>query len=79
MKTAEERAREFCDTLPLAWTNFRADVEVAVYLLIKEQDRVTRAACAEAVMAVCYTRDNLGNCDILRSQAEAACMNVKAC
>lgn len=86
MKTAEEKATtvmfELSDMgiLSVNSTNY-ADVEKKIVLAIKEQDRDTRHACAEAVMK-CEDWNALnGDSDIQLLYADNvynACMNVKA-
>lgn len=64
MKTVKEKAKEFCSVNGLPkWVDDKLE------LLLKEQDRDTRHACAEAVlMCVNITPDS----------AHEACMNVRA-
>ncbi len=52
-------------------------------MLMKEQDRDTRHACAEAVSALKYRRDpngrdSGGDYIVWQSHAHAACINVQA-
>lgn len=84
MKTAEEKAKEFCDNLPLAIAMFRPEVEESVRLLLKEQDRNTRHACAESViklsrtMSQCSTVEFCNGFNAAICSAHDACMNARA-
>jgi hypothetical protein len=88
MKSAEDKARDFVSALPLSVAVVRKEVEALTVRLLKEQDRDTRHACAEAVIQLpeCLTaNDNAiydcrGEiCDAIPTNAaHDACMNVKA-
>jgi hypothetical protein len=82
MKTAQQKAVELVDD---ANVEFGIDFDQvsplikAIVKLLKEQDRDTRHACAEAVSGlheVCETPN--GGIAICPSDAHDACMNVKA-
>lgn len=78
MKTAEERAKETVDE----WlANPEKGLCKIIENALKEQDRDTRHACAEAVLALSWwaTNDRDSTIAIDRDAAHAACMNVKAC
>jgi hypothetical protein len=70
MKTAEEKAKEWCDRYNLE------EMQSRVTLLLKEQDRDTRHACAEAVVLL-HGQMNCGQEFIRKDSAHAACMNAK--
>lgn len=81
MKTAEQKAitlmeemESFSDIVIKAG-DFE-NIKIGLVRLIKEQDRDTRHACAEAV-AQCDVVHSIN--DICSDQAHDACMNVKAC
>lgn len=79
MKTAEEKANLFMASLPLGCMFHEKSIKFQVLLLLKEQDRDTRHACAEAVLQcreVCETPT--GGSAISPDDAHAACMNVNA-
>lgn len=67
MKTAEEKAKEFCSINGLTH-----GVQASLVLLLQEQDRYTRSSCANAMLELS------GNSHIKKDDAHAACMNVKA-
>lgn len=77
MKTVEEKASDWvlkniilsenCDT------EYR-DVEKALVALLKEQDRDTRHACAEAVLNC----EKVGVYAVYKTDAHDACINTKA-
>jgi len=78
MKTAEERASETVDSFVACGLDVPAEIhrmiEKEIVRLLKEQDRITRAACAHAAYnSLEYT---LG--DTYRFKVHAACINVKA-
>lgn len=75
MKTAEEKAENFVKAIKNQGYD-KDMVELALVLLLKEQDRETRHTCAEAVMQIGRGCD-CTQCGMLRIQAHAACMNVK--
>lgn len=80
MKTAKEKAKLFLSNpewklLPVD----KIEMERALILLLKEQDRDTRHACAEAVLQcreVCETPT--GGSAISPDAAHDVCMNVQA-
>lgn len=72
MKMAEEKAVEVCKTLKLPE---RGAAFIAIQAMIKEQDRDTRHACAEAARIA--AADNAGT-NIVGDAVHAACMNVRA-
>lgn len=75
MKTAEEKASEWLDdNMPAP----HDDDVASLAILIKEQDRDTRHACAEAVMRVKskYADFSIEVC--WKDEAHDACMNTKA-
>jgi len=74
MKTAEEKTIEVCKYLKLPEKGIAF---VVIQKALKEQDRDTRHACAEAVIAL-HSEDFEGVCVVGRDAAHAACMNVKA-
>lgn len=81
MKTAEEKIdaywiEYFGHDSSRAWPRLK---DMCV-LALKEQDKQTRHACAEAVMALngrVHHLDSMGRC-IDKHAASAACMNVRA-
>lgn len=78
MMTAEDRAALFCDFIFSTSTGRNRDImEHRIALLLKEQDRCTRHACSDAVIAL-HSEDFEGVCVIGRDAAHNACMNVKA-
>jgi len=72
MKTAQDKAEQWLDDNVPEWTatQFRA-----LTVLLKEQDRDTRHACAEAV--VNCDDDVSGEC-IWKDDAHSACINAIA-
>lgn len=80
MKTAEEKAKEFMDKLEdfpsveIYRTQAFNDITKAVIKLLKEQDRDTRHACAEALAFMDDNEDH----DVIVGNAIRICMNVKA-
>ncbi len=51
MKTlSERRVKLFVDKIPLACSPFRKEIEELLILELKQQDKRTRHACAEAVL-----------------------------
>ena len=79
MKTAEEKAREWVDdnvVLALWCGTEYSDLYSELALLLKEQDRDTRHACAEAVNDITNKTRYLA--DWIIPEAHDACMNVKA-
>ena len=78
MKTAEEKAKEF---IVKFGGYLRVEVVHELTKLIKEQDRDTRHACAEAVISLDgYMNGPPFGCSkmILADEAHSACINVKA-
>lgn len=73
VKTAKEKIEEFCKENGLSVTS----IEFSLLRLLKEQDRDTRHACAEAIMTLQREPWN-GKSIISVDEAHAACMNVKA-
>jgi hypothetical protein len=71
--TAEEKAKQWLDDTVHGYSV--ADVK-SLAKLLKEQDRATRHACAEAVIAI----PSVGMTESLinRDAAHNACMNTKA-
>lgn len=86
IKTADEKAKEVCRTLNLPEMG---PAFFAIRKAIKEQDRDTRHACAEAVVTISAEVANTNTyrgrvnqtalfaCDQL-GRAAGACMNVQA-
>ena len=72
MKTAEEKAIEVCEKLGLP---SNGPAFAAIRIALKEQDRDTRHACAEAVLRC--PEDVSGEC-IWKEDAHDACMNAQA-
>lgn len=74
--TVKEKAREFCSVNGLP-----ADLEKALCLLLKEQDRDTRHACAEAIVAIMPEHLDISEdkCWIDQDRAHSVCMNVNIC
>ena len=70
MKTAEEKAIEVCKYLKLPE---KGVAFVVIQKALKEQDRDTRHACAEAVISL----HPHGEVMISITQAHAACMNAR--
>ena len=70
MKTAEEKATKFLTYFVGTWN---AKQERELVKLIKEQDRDTRHACAEAIAFV----DDNEEHDVVLGNAIRACMNTK--
>jgi hypothetical protein len=75
MKSAEDKARDFVSALPLSVAVVRKEVEALTVRLLKEQDRDTRHACADAVTKL---RGQMGEGGDPFTAAGNACMNVKA-
>jgi hypothetical protein len=75
-KTAEEKAKELCLKLYHCYTPKAHEAKI-ILLALKEQDRDTRHACAEAVLQI-GKNCNCVQCGRLRDQAHAACMNASA-
>ena len=77
MKTSiESKAKAIADYLRIATRDVSPDeIEAAVLKALKEQDRDTRHACAEAVLQC--EEDVSGEC-IWKDDAHAACMNADA-
>lgn len=79
MKTAKEKANELAEQV--VGLDLRTSVGVeklidVIRLALKEQDRDTRHACAEAVLGC---DKSLYNIDLIwKDDAHSACMNVKA-
>lgn len=72
MKTLDEKAKETCRKLKLPENSLSFSV---IRLALKEQDRDTRHACAEAVLAIPgETGDDLIDVGL----AHNACMNACA-
>lgn len=81
MKTASDIALDFfMDLDDLRWSS--VDVEKLEKIIIadrKEQDKITRHACAyEVTRCVLVNEDKLGNRAISPDEAHNRCMNVKA-
>jgi hypothetical protein len=77
MKTAREKADELLEKLLYLDLKTEAGIDGAkefITTAIKEQDRDTRHACSEAVLAVDYEYID----DVTIDHASRACMNVKA-
>jgi hypothetical protein len=75
MKTARERAEEW-----LYENGFQKDEEWTLKLedLLKEQDKITRHACADAVLGV-YATYQSQKCMVADvSEYHAACINVES-
>jgi len=72
MKTVDEKATKICKEIKLP-TDGPAFVKIRMAL--KEQDRDTRHACAEAVIKL-DSRQFGG--EINKDEAHAACMNVQS-
>ena len=72
MKTAQDKAEYWLNDNIAGWTDTQLK---ALIVLIKEQDRDTRHACAEAVLAC--ENDMSGEC-IWNNDAHSACMNAQA-
>jgi len=70
MKTAEERAEDYLKKYVGTWN---AKQERELVILIKEQDKITRHACAEAINKI---DGDLYEAKLV--EASNACMNVKA-
>ncbi len=77
MKTAEEKAIEWLNDMMPGFDKKYNGIEMySLIVLLKEQDRDTRHACAEAVME---SSGMIGSASLItRSFAHDACMNVKA-
>jgi molecular chaperone DnaK (HSP70) len=79
--TAKEKAKAIADYLRIATRKVTPDeIEAAVLKALKEQDRDTRHACAEAVISIppeIFDTDK-DDCLISADKAHAACMNTKA-
>jgi len=78
MRTVEERAEEFRDEYEDA-TGMMHEVKASIFLSIltralKEQDKITRVSCSEAVMTYKDKDDDV----IQRADLAVACLNVKA-
>lgn len=87
MKTVEEKARALLDETCVSGAAFNRLLR-AITLALKEQDRDTRHACAEAVVSLegCTTSNDNAiygpHGEICKAvsvdEAQAACMNVRA-
>lgn len=78
-KTVKEKALEFlnCDEWKISKAN-KVKMEKALILLLKEQDRDTRHACADAVLSVAEVCETpTGGSAISPDDAHSACMNVR--
>lgn len=71
-RTVDEKAKEVCQKLKLPEDG---PAFSAIRLALKEQDRDTRHACAEAVLNC--DEDVSGEC-IWKNEAHSACMNAVA-
>ncbi len=74
MQTAEEKAAEFIEQGGLNQRLTPLDVRNAIAALLKEQDRDTRHACAEAVSNADMMDDTWIHCDV----ADSLIINTKA-
>ena len=72
MKTVDEKATKICQELKLP---IDGPAFAKIRIALKEQDRDTRHACAEAVIAIEPCPDGGG---ISKDAAHSACMNVIA-
>lgn len=76
MKSARERAEDCLKQLNFPATPGRVK---RIENLLKEQDKITRHACAYEVTRCKHIQEEkMGNCAICPSEAHDACMNVKA-
>jgi len=74
MKTAEERADEAIEEMnKINMTNFDRDMRLLIINALKNQDKITRHACAEAINKI---DGDLYEAKLV--EASNACMNVKA-
>jgi len=78
MKTAEEKVISFMHRhavmfAPLPWIDLDM-IRHSIRILVKEQDRDTRHACAEAVMQI-NQGCNCSTCEQFRNETYAAVMN----
>lgn len=79
MRTAEERAKALLNETYISGAALRA-----ITLALKEQDRITREACAEATMKLARTVSQCPTVDFCRGYngaialAHDACLDVKA-
>ena len=93
MRNAEERALALIEIVERGTYHSecqkKATLQCAIAMIIKEQDRDTRHACAEAILALptchaangnsCYNENEDLVDAICKDAAHNACMNVKAC
>ncbi len=76
MKAAREKAEKWLfDNMPGYDPKYDEGGTLSLILLLKEQDRDTRHACAEAIVE-CPIE---GNGRFWKGKVHNACMNVKAC
>lgn len=79
MKSLTERAKEFVDSLPLACAAHRKAIEERFMWVIKDQDKITRHACAEAILEMEDCKDGTGKKifnAIDKDEAHSTCINV---
>jgi len=78
MKTAEERAKEFVDKMPLVCAAFRNEIEKELVLFAKRQDKITRHAIAEnLIMAHHDCETDTGDSAIRVDRAHNIAMNTQ--
>jgi hypothetical protein len=72
--TIEERARKLCKEME--WPILRDDRLKTILAALREQDKITRHACAEAVYSL-TEKVQVGTVGDLFGRASAACLNAK--
>lgn len=62
MKSAEERAKEYSNLIPLGCVPFKKDIERVLVHVIKETDKITRHACCDSVNEINKICDRESSC-----------------
>ena len=76
MKTAKERAVDYVEKY---WISNKQDFIKGLTLLLKEQDKITRHACADAIIKIGgYTIGSKAGIYINKDKAHSEIMNVQA-
>jgi len=80
MKTARERAVDWLESRHKSNNSFTWDLSDLRHLevLLMEQDKITRHACADAVVSAPKVKIGQDSTFIRVNVAEEACINVKA-
>jgi hypothetical protein len=79
MKTVEERAKEFIESLDLSCESQAVKIEKKLITLLKEQDKITRHACAESILLMPHGyAARTSNKVVSVDEVERAIINTKA-